>query len=66
MLPITTVPEVQRSDLGTTVSQLKAMGIDNIMKFRWIDSPPAESMVRALEHLHALGALDDDGRYLTV
>jgi len=28
------------------------------MKFRWLDSPPPESMIRALKHLHVLGAID--------
>ena len=42
--------------------QLKALGIDNIMNFEWLAPPPAEIMVRALEALHALGALDTDAR----
>ncbi|KAJ9517335.1 hypothetical protein QJQ45_016702 [Haematococcus lacustris] len=43
-------------------SQLKALGIDNIMKFEWLSPPPAEAMVRALEALAALKALDGDAR----
>lgn len=35
-------------------------GIDNMMAFGWISPPPAESMVKALETLHALGALGND------
>ncbi|GMH34493.1 hypothetical protein BSKO_02327 [Bryopsis sp. KO-2023] len=57
-----TVPEVQRSDLTSTVLQLKSLGVDNLMKFKWIDTPPAEAMIRALEHLSALGTLDNDAR----
>ena len=53
---------MQRCELASTVLQLKAMGIDNIMKFEWLAPPPAETMVRALELLHALGALGDDAR----
>lgn len=44
------------------VLQLKALGIDNIMRFEWLAPPPAESMVKALETLHALGALDSDAK----
>lgn len=44
------------------VLQLKGLGIDNIMKFEWLAPPPAEAMVKALEQLHALGALDSDAR----
>ena len=39
------------------------MGIDNIMRFDWLAPPPAETMVRALESLHALGVLDEDARW---
>ena len=37
-------------------------GIDNMMTFEWLAPPPAETMIRALETLHALGALDEDAR----
>lgn len=53
---------MQRSELSGTVLQLKAMGIDNIMRFEWLAPPPAETMIRALELLHALGALNSDAR----
>lgn len=61
-LPEHTVPEMQRCELSGMVLQLKALGIDNIMKFAWLAPPPAETMVRGLETLHALGALGDDAR----
>lgn len=57
------VPEMQRAELTATVLQLKALGVDNIMAFDWLAPPPAEAMVRALELLHALGALGDDARW---
>ena len=41
--------------------QIKAMGIDNIMNFEWI-SPPLPNMIKALELLYALRALDDDAK----
>ncbi len=56
------MPEMQRSELAGAVLQLKSMGIQNVMKFDFLDPPPAEAMVRALELLHALGALDLDAR----
>ena len=62
-LPDSSVPEMQRCELASTVLQLKALGIDNIMKFDWLAPPPAETMIRALELLHALGALGNDARY---
>lgn len=58
-LPATTPPEIQRSNLSPVILQLKALGIDNIARFDFPTSPPAELVARALEQLHALGALDD-------
>lgn len=44
------------------ISQLKALGIDNILGFDWPASPPPEAMIRALEVLYSLGVLDDDAK----
>ncbi|OCK80157.1 ATP dependent RNA helicase [Lepidopterella palustris CBS 459.81] len=54
-----TVPEIQRSNLAPVILQLKALGIDNIARFNYITAPPSELVVRALELLYSLGALDD-------
>src|SRR6266536_277049 len=37
-----TVPEIQRSNLAPVILQLKALGIDNIVRFGFLTSPPAE------------------------
>jgi ATP-dependent RNA helicase DDX35 len=58
-LPDANVPEIQRSNLAPFVLQLKALGIDNVLRFDFLTPPPAELMVRALELLYSLGALDD-------
>ncbi|XP_042229267.1 ATP-dependent RNA helicase DHX8-like isoform X1 [Homarus americanus] len=60
MLP-TSVPEIQRTNLATTVLQLKAMGINDLLGFAFMDPPPTDAMVMALETLHSLSALDDEG-----
>ncbi|XP_055387520.1 ATP-dependent RNA helicase DHX8 [Condylostylus longicornis] len=60
MLP-TPVPEIQRTNLATTVLQLKTMGINDLLHFDFMDAPPVESLVMALEILHSLSALDDEG-----
>lgn len=44
------------------ISQLKALGIDNVLGFDWPASPSPEAMVRALEVLYSLGVLDDDAK----
>lgn len=56
-----TVPEMQRSDLAPVILQLKALGIANVLRFHFLSPPPAQNMVRGLELLYALGALDDNG-----
>lgn len=40
---------------------LKSMGINNLVNFDFLDPPPHEMLVRALESLYALGALNDKG-----
>ena len=54
-----TVPEIQRSNLAPIILQLKALGIDNVLRFNFLTAPPAELIIRALELLYSLGALDD-------
>ena len=58
-LPEATVPEIQRSNLAPIILQLKALGIDNVLRFDFLTPPPAELIIRALELLYSLGALDD-------
>ncbi|KAF2722567.1 P-loop containing nucleoside triphosphate hydrolase protein [Polychaeton citri CBS 116435] len=58
-LPSVTVPEIQRSNLAPTILQMKALGIDNIARFDFLTPPPSELIIRALDLLYALGALDD-------
>ncbi|CAE7939406.1 unnamed protein product [Symbiodinium sp. KB8] len=60
MLP-TAVPEIQRTNLSNTVLLLKAMGIMDMLSFDFMDSPPVETMINALESLWTLGSLDDEG-----
>jgi pre-mRNA-splicing factor ATP-dependent RNA helicase DHX16 len=56
-----TVPEIQRTNMGNVVLMLKSLGINDLLNFDFMDKPPAETLMRALEHLYALGALNDRG-----
>eukprot|EP00954_Amorphochlora_amoebiformis_P005353 422420-Amorphochlora_amoeboformis.AAC.1 len=60
MLPSNT-PEIQRANLGNIVLTLKAMGINDLLGFDFMDPPPVQTMVTALENLYTLGALDEEG-----
>jgi len=57
----TSIPEIQRTNLAPIILTLKAMGINDIINFDFMDPPPLQTIISALEMLHALGALDDDG-----
>jgi ATP-dependent RNA helicase DHX8/PRP22 len=60
MLP-TSVPEIQRTNLSMTVLTMKAMGINDLINFDFMDPPPPATLVTALEQLYNLGALDEEG-----
>jgi ATP-dependent RNA helicase DHX8/PRP22 len=60
MLP-TSIPEIQRQNLSHTILILKAMGINDLLHFDFMDPPPTNTMLTALEELYALSALDDEG-----
>lgn len=56
-----TTPEIQRTNLNSVVLLLKSMGVNDLLSFEFMDPPPADTLIRALEHLYALGALNDKG-----
>lgn len=57
----TSVPEIQRTNLANTVLLLKAMGINDLINFDFMDPPPIQTLISAMEALYTLGALDDEG-----
>lgn len=56
-----TPPEVQRTNLMTAVIRLKALGIDNVLRFNFPSSPPRKNLLAAIELLHALDAINAKG-----
>ena len=54
-----TYPEILRSNLGSVVLQLKNLGIDDLVHFDLMDRPAPETLMRALELLNYLAAIDD-------
>ena len=54
-------PEILRSNLASTVLELKKLGIDDLVHFDLMDPPAPETMMRALEELNYLACLDDEG-----
>ncbi|KAJ5074182.1 hypothetical protein M0811_00811 [Anaeramoeba ignava] len=56
-----TVPEIQRTNLASVVLMLKSLGIDDLVGFDFLDPPPSETLMRSIEQLYALAALNEDG-----
>ncbi|CAI0390750.1 unnamed protein product [Linum tenue] len=55
-----TKPEIKRCNLANVILQLKALGVDDIFGFDFIEKPSRAAIVKSLEHLFLLGALTDD------
>lgn len=60
------VPELLRTNLSQVVLLLMSLGIENLIDFDFLDAPPTEALLRSLEHLYALGALNDLGKLTKV
>ncbi|UMM22336.1 hypothetical protein L5515_003602, partial [Caenorhabditis briggsae] len=56
-----TYPEILRSNLGSVVLQLKKLGTEDLVHFDFMDPPAPETLMRALELLNYLQAINDDG-----
>ncbi|THU74176.1 hypothetical protein C4D60_Mb04t30590 [Musa balbisiana] len=55
------VPEIQRTNLANVVLTLKSLGINDLVNFDFMDPPPSEALLKALEQLYALNALNSRG-----
>ncbi len=56
-----TTPELQRTNLTGTILLLKSLGINDLLDFDFMDPPSTDTIVRAVEQLYALGALNNAG-----
>ena len=56
-----TYPEILRSELSSVFLTLLKLGVDDLVHFDFMDPPAPETLMRALEQLNYLGALDDEG-----
>lgn len=53
-------PEIIRSNMASTILSMMTLGVRDLVHFDYLDSPAPESIMRALELLHYLSALDDE------
>jgi len=52
------LPEIRRLDLSEVVLTLKAAGVDDLRRFRWLEAPADAALAHAEELLLDLGALE--------
>lgn len=60
------LPEIKRLDLAEVVLTLKAAGVADLRKFRWLEKPDEISLTHAEQLLADLGALDPAGQITTI
>lgn len=64
--PPPTSSQIQRTNLGNVVLMLKSLGINDLIHFDFMDPPPPQTLILALEQLYALGALNHMGELTKV
>lgn len=55
------IPEIQRTNLGNIVLLLKSLGVTDLLKFPFMDSPPQANILQSMYQLWVLDALDNTG-----
>ncbi|CAH0481977.1 unnamed protein product [Peronospora belbahrii] len=57
-----TIPQMQRTNLATMALYLLSIGIQDLAHFDFVSPPSPEALIRALELLFSLGAINTDCR----
>ena len=57
-----TVPEILRSDLSSVLLQMKALGIEDVLNFDFMDKPDRRAILSSMKQLFLVEAVDLDGR----
>jgi ATP-dependent RNA helicase DDX35 len=58
--PKETIPQMQRTNLTSVALHLLSMGIQDLAHFDFVSPPSPEALIRALEVLYSLGAINDE------
>lgn len=58
---VTTIPEMQRTNLANVVLLLKSLGVQDLLQFHFMDPPPQDNILNSMYQLWILGALDNTG-----
>jgi len=65
-MPDSTLPEIKRVNLTSTVLTLKSMDIADVLNFDFLDKPKDQALRHALNTLYLLDALDSHGKLRTL
>ena len=57
-----TEPEILRSSLAGVILRMKALGLDAIEQFPFVDPPTGRAIADGYQTLQELGALDPEGK----
>ena len=57
------MPEIQRTNMGNVVLLLKSLGINDLLHFEFMDPPPPETLIRALEQARIWGSGKEGSLY---
>lgn len=57
-----TVPEILRVNLTSSVLSLKCLGVDDVLSFEYLEAPKPEQLKASLRTLYLLQALDIKGK----
>ncbi|SCN63412.1 pre-mRNA-splicing factor ATP-dependent RNA helicase PRP2, putative [Plasmodium chabaudi chabaudi] len=55
------IPEIQRCEISSMILLLKSLGMDDIINFDFLDPPSPVVIIKGLELLYSLGALNNEG-----
>uniref|UniRef100_A0AAV2J065 RNA helicase n=1 Tax=Knipowitschia caucasica TaxID=637954 RepID=A0AAV2J065_KNICA len=61
-MPEYTVPEIQRTSLTGVVLTLKCLGVHDVIRFPYLDSPEERFILEALKQLYQFDAIDRRGK----
>ncbi|MFT7802381.1 putative ATP-dependent RNA helicase DHX40 [Arapaima gigas] len=65
-MPDYTIPEVQRTSLTAVILTLKCLGVHDVIRFPYLDSPEEKYILVALKQLYQCDAIDRRGHVTTL
>lgn len=52
---VSSVPEIQRTNLANVVLLLKSLNVDNLLEFDFMDPPPKDNILNSMHQLWVSG-----------